>query len=215
MALTIPLWRRLERHEGNHYSAGTLGDIVAFEQASVQLAGHTIWQDVTFSVRPGEFIAILGPNGAGKSTLLKALLGLLPLATGQVRVLGQPVRRGNAAIGYLPQRRVFDTDVRIRGRDLVRLGLEGTRWGMPLPPLPGLSGLFGGRARPRAERERIDAVIRHVGAAAYADRPIGAVSGGEQQRLLIAQALVTQPRLLLLDEPLKAWTCPTSRRWRR
>lgn len=178
------------------------GDIIAVEHASVHLGGRLILRDVSFRVRPGEFIAILGPNGAGKSTLLKALLGLLPLEAGQARVFGHPVRRGNAAIGYLPQRRVFDSDVRIRGYDIVRLGLEGTRWGVPLPRLPG-----GGR-RLRAERSRIDEVIRFVGASAYANRPIGAVSGGEQQRLLIAQALVTRPRLLLLDEPLEGLDLP-------
>ncbi len=176
---------------------------VSFEHASVRLAGRPIWQDVSFDVRLGEFIAILGPNGAGKSTLLKAMLGLLPLAAGRVRVLGQSVRRGNAAIGYLPQRRVFDSDVRIRGRDLVRLGLEGTRWGVPLPDI------FGGSRRAQEERARIDQVIDLVGATAYANRPIGAVSGGEQQRLLIAQALASRPRILLLDEPLDGLDLPT------
>jgi zinc/manganese transport system ATP-binding protein len=180
----------------------TQAAVVELDGASVRLGSHAIWQDVSFSVGPGEFIAILGPNGAGKSTLLKALLGLLPLEAGRVRVLGQPVHRGNAAIGYLPQRRVFDSDVRIRGYDLVRLGLEGTRWGVPLP------ALFGAGRRAREERERIDEVIRLVGAADYARRPIGAVSGGEQQRLLIAQALVTQPRILLLDEPLEGLDLP-------
>jgi zinc/manganese transport system ATP-binding protein len=176
--------------------------VVEFERAGVRLGGRTIWRDVSLGVRPGEFIAILGPNGSGKSTLLKALLGLLPLEAGRVRALGQPVRRGNAAIGYLPQRRVFDSDVRIRGYDLVRLGLEGTRWGVPLP------ALFGAGARAREERARIDQVIAMVGATDYATRPIGAVSGGEQQRLLIAQALATRPRLLLLDEPLEGLDLP-------
>jgi zinc/manganese transport system ATP-binding protein len=185
--------------------------IVALEHATVKVAGRIIWRDVSFRVRPGEFIAILGPNGSGKSTLLKVLLGLLPLESGQVRVLDRPVRRGNAAIGYLPQRRVFDSDVRIRGYDLVRLGVEGTRWGVPLPGLSSLSGvldIFGVGSRARAERARIDRVLRLVGATDYATRPIGTVSGGEQQRLLIAQALVTQPRLLLLDEPLEGLDLP-------
>lgn len=176
--------------------------VVVFDHASIQRGSRAILRDVSFEVRPGEFIAILGPNGAGKSTLLKAILGLLPLVSGQMRVLGQPVRRGNTAIGYLPQRRVFDSDVRIRGRDLVRLGLEGTRWGVPLPPL------FGAGARARAEQAQVDRVIELVGATDYANRPIGAVSGGEQQRLLIAQALVTRPSLLLLDEPLEGLDLP-------
>lgn len=173
--------------------------VIRADHAAVQLNGREIWHDVSFSVRSGEFIAILGPNGAGKSTLLKALLGLLPLRQGEVTVLGEPVRRGNAAIGYLPQRRTFDADVRLRGRDLIRLGLDGTRWGLPLPVL---GRLWRGGAEAREARQRVQEVIELVGAAAYADRPIGELSGGEQQRLLIAQALVTKPRLLLLDEPL-------------
>ena len=107
-------------------------------------------------------------------------------------VLGQPARRGNAAIGYVPQRRHFDADVRVRGRDIVRLGLDGGHWGLPLPFLP----------HHREVARRVQEVIDLVGAATYADRPIGELSGGEQQRLLIAQALVTGPRILALDEPL-------------
>jgi zinc/manganese transport system ATP-binding protein len=174
--------------------------VVAAERALVRLGGRTIWQDVTFDVRSGEFIAILGPNGAGKSTLLKVLLGVLPVSEGSMRVLGAPVRRGNVQVGYLPQRRSFDADVRVRGRDVVRLGLDGNRWGVPLP---GLQRLWGG-ARAREAAARVEEVIDLVGASHYAHRPIGELSGGEQQRLLIAQALVTRPRILLLDEPLES-----------
>lgn len=173
--------------------------IVQIEQAAVRLDGRTIWQDVNLDVYAGEFIAVLGPNGAGKSTLIKAILGLAPLSAGAIRVLGKRVQRGNPAVGYAPQRRNFGAEVHIRGRDLVQLGLEGTRWGLPLPAWFRLGG---GATRSRAERMRVQAVIDMVGAAAYADRPIGRLSGGEQQRLLIAQALVTRPRILLLDEPL-------------
>jgi zinc/manganese transport system ATP-binding protein len=168
--------------------------VIRVEDAAVALAGRTIWSEVSLEVSAGEFVAILGPNGAGKSTLLKAILGLMPLSAGRISVLGQPARRGNAAIGYVPQRRHFDAEIRVRGRDIVRLGLDGNRWGLPLP-----------FARGAAEREaeaRVRDVIARVGAAAYADRPIGELSGGEQQRLLIAQALVTNPRVLALDEPL-------------
>src|SRR6185312_14362541 len=128
--------------------------------------------------RPGEFAAVLGPNGAGKSTLLKAILGLVPLTAGSATILGRPPGAANTEIGYLPQRHSFDAASRIRGVDLVRLGLDGTRWGIPLP----------GRANADA-RNRIDQAIGLVGAAPYAQRPIGRLSGGEQQRLLIAQAL--------------------------
>ena len=140
---------------------------------------------------------MLGPNGAGKSTLLKAILGLLPLSAGHLDVLGAAARRGNARIGYLPQRRSFDADLRVRGRDIVRLGLDGTRWGVPLPRVGGLGG--NGHA---ASMRRVDESIEVVGATAFAHRPVGELSGGEQQRLLIAQALVSRPAILLLDEPL-------------
>src|SRR5690349_7584361 len=172
----------------------TASPIIQVEDASVELGGRSIWQDVRLSVQPGEFLAILGPNGAGKSTLLKAILGLIPLAHGTISVLGRPARRGNPAIGYVPQRRHFEPDVRVRGRSMVRLGLDGRNWGLPLP--------FHQRYHAREARHRVQQAIDLVGAGAYADRPIGELSGGEQQRLLIAQALVRKPRILALDEPL-------------
>lgn len=175
-------------------SAVSSSPLIQVEDAAVELAGRTIWQHVQLSVRPGEFLAILGPNGAGKSTLLKAILGLLPLSAGRITVLDHPAKRGNAAIGYVPQRRHFESDVRIRGRSIVRLGLDGGKWGLPLPLLQ--------RRKEMEAAARVQQAINQVGAGAYADRPIGELSGGEQQRLLIAQALVTHPRILALDEPL-------------
>ena len=172
----------------------TVSPIIQVEGATVVLGGRTIWKDVDLSVQPGEFLAILGPNGAGKSTLLKAILGLIPLSQGTISVLGQPARRGNADIGYVPQRRHFDADVRVRGRSIVRLGFDGRNWGLPVPFLQ--------RHREREAARRVQEAIDLVGAAPYADRPIGELSGGEQQRLLIAQALVRRPRILALDEPL-------------
>jgi zinc/manganese transport system ATP-binding protein len=179
--------------------------VVGFEHASARVAGRAIWRDLSFEARAGEFIAVLGPNGAGKSTLLKVALGLLPVNEGRVSVLGRPARRGAADISYLPQRRVFDSGVRIRARDLVWLGLEGNRWGIPLP---GLRRLWGGANRARDVKRRVQAALDLVGATRYADRPIGELSGGEQQRVLIAQALVTEPQLLLLDEPLDGLDLP-------
>lgn len=168
--------------------------IIEVEDAAIMLGGRTIWQEVSLTVQPGEFLAILGPNGAGKSTLLKAMLGLLPLSHGNISVLGHSARRGNSAIGYVPQRRHFESDVRVGGRSIVRLGLDGGNWGLPVPFLQ--------RRKAREAAERVQQVIDLVGATTYADRPIGELSGGEQQRLLIAQALVIQPRILALDEPL-------------
>ncbi|HEY4386651.1 MAG TPA: ABC transporter ATP-binding protein [Ktedonobacteraceae bacterium] len=174
--------------------SAALSPVIQVEDAAIDLGGRTIWQHVQLSVQPGEFLAILGPNGAGKSTLLKAILGLLPLSAGRITVLGHPAQRGNAAIGYVPQRRHFEADVRIRGRSIVRLGLDGRNWGLPLPLLQ--------RRKAHEAAVRVQEAIDLVGATAYADRPIGELSGGEQQRLLIAQALVTRPRVLVLDEPL-------------
>jgi zinc/manganese transport system ATP-binding protein len=161
-----------------------------FLHAGVRFDRRWIWRNVDLDVQAGEFVAILGPNGAGKSTLLKAMLGVLPLTEGTVEVFGTPVRRGTDEVGYLPQRRNFEPDLRIRAVDLVRLGLDGGRWGIPLPS--------------RAKRERVEEMVRLVGAEAYAERPIGELSGGEQQRILIAQALVTGAKILALDEPLES-----------
>jgi zinc/manganese transport system ATP-binding protein len=177
---------------------------VRLRDAAAVVGGRRIWSQVSFEVRPGEFVAVLGPNGAGKSTLLHALLGLTPV-TGTVEVLGRAAGRRNAGIGYLPQRRAFDTGVRIRGIDVVRLGLDGTRWGTPLPWVSKVLS----PQRYREQRRRVDEVIELVGASAYAHRPIGQCSGGEQQRLLIAQALIRRPRLLLLDEPLDSLDVPS------
>jgi zinc/manganese transport system ATP-binding protein len=169
--------------------------VVRLDRAEIRIGGRVIWSEVSLRVRAGEFVAVLGPNGAGKSTLLSALLGLRQLAAGTVEVLGAAPGRRNARIGYLPQRRAFDPSMRIRGIDLVRLGWDGDRWGIPLP-----GRLSGSKGRQAAAR--VAEVIELVGARGYAHRPIGQCSGGEQQRLLIAQALVRRPELLVLDEPL-------------
>ena len=175
------------------------GAVLELHDAAVRVGGSILWSGVDLTVGRGEFVAVLGPNGAGKSTLLKVLLGLLPTAAGQVLVLGQPPGRASQKIGYLPQRRSFDASVRIRGTDVVRLGLDGDRWGLPLP--------FGPRRRQAAQQVRD--VIGMVGATSYAGRPVGECSGGEQQRLLLAQALIRRPGLLLLDEPLDSLDLPS------
>jgi len=171
---------------------------------SARIAGRVLFGGLDVTMAGGQLVAVLGPNGAGKSTFLRMVLGLHPVTGGSLEVLGDRPGRRNHDIGYLPQRRSFDPSVRIRGVDLVRLGIDGHRWGTPVPLLRRLLA----PGRDDQDRRRLAAVIDRVGATRYAGRPIGEVSGGEQQRLLIAQALVRRPRLLLLDEPLDSLDLP-------
>jgi zinc/manganese transport system ATP-binding protein len=161
---------------------------LCFDRATLAYGDRVVWSELSMTVPQGEFLAVLGPNGSGKTSLLRALLGLAPLASGSLDVLGAPPRRGNPDIGYVPQHAGFDRDVPLRGRDLVALGVDGHRWG------------FGRLSR--ADRMRVESALEDVAAGPYADAPIGRLSGGEQQRLRIAQALVGNPKLLLCDEPL-------------
>lgn len=158
------------------------------EGATLRLGHKLLWEQLTLTVPQGEFLAVLGSNGSGKTSLLRSFLGLQPLTAGLVEVLGRPARRGNRFVGYVPQQRAFDVDLALRGRDLVAFGLDGHRWGWSLPS--------------RAAERRVDEMLQAVGAQSYAVTPIGRLSGGEQQRLRIAQALIGQPRVLLCDEPL-------------
>ena len=163
-------------------------EVASLDKVSVHLGGRLIQSLMTFSVEEGEFLAVLGPNGAGKTTLLRLLLGLITPSSGTISVFGRPPSRGNRQIGYVPQFRDLDTGISIRARDMVRLGLDGHRWG------PGL---------PSKKRDAaIDRVLDEVGARGLAEHSLSELSGGEQQRVLVAQALLTNPRLLLLDEPL-------------
>lgn len=162
--------------------------VIELAHVRMQFGKRVILSDINMTVCAGEFIVILGPNGAGKSTLLKLLLGLLKPNAGMIHVLGHPPRRGNSAIGYAPQHRVLEADLALRARDVVGFGLDGNRWGTGFPS--------------RKRTALIDKVLGEVDASAFADAPVAQLSGGEQQRLLIAQALISNPRILLLDEPL-------------
>ncbi|HEX3706998.1 MAG TPA: ABC transporter ATP-binding protein [Mycobacteriales bacterium] len=162
--------------------------VVALRDATLRFGDRVLWESLDLSVGPGELIAVLGPNGAGKTSLIRVLLGLQSLSSGEVLVNGRQPRRGNHDVGYVPQQKGFDHDVPLRGTDLVRLGLDGHRWGPAWPS--------------REARQKVDAAIASVGATGYADAPLGSLSGGEQQRLRIAQALLSEPSLLLCDEPL-------------
>jgi len=162
--------------------------VLSLRDASLAYGPRVLWSGLDLEIRPGEFVAVLGANGAGKSSLLKVVLGQVPLRAGTVRFLGQPVRGGDRRIGYVPQQTLADDAVPLRGRDLVALGLDGHRWGVPL--------------RLRRRSEAVDALVASVHAEATERSPVGRLSGGEQQRLRVAQALAGDPRLLLFDEPL-------------
>ncbi len=167
-------------------------DTVSLRGARLAFGDRVLWDHLDLSVSPGEFIAVLGPNGSGKTSLLKVLLGQLPLDTGVALVDGKPVTSGSGRIGYVPQHRPMDRDVMLRGRDLVRLGIDGRRWG-------GTPPRSADRARRRAA---VWQALRQVNAERLADVRVGVMSGGELQRVRIAQALAADPMLLLCDEPL-------------
>ena len=164
--------------------------VIQIEKLVAGYGSRVVLGPLSFSVEPGEMIAILGPNGSGKTTLLKVLLGLLEPSAGSVSISGDAPKTASRHVGYIPQHRDFDRDLPIRGRELVELGMNGHRYGLPWTK--------------RADRERVDEAIRAIGAEGYADAPVGMLSGGEQQRLRIAQALLGQPSVLLCDEPLLA-----------
>ncbi|MEX0853074.1 MAG: ATP-binding cassette domain-containing protein [Bauldia sp.] len=165
-----------------------MSDAIALDHATLSVAGRAVLSDISLAVAEGEFVGVLGANGSGKTTLFKALLGLIPADSGAITVLGRPVKRGNPEIGYLPQLKTALPGARLLGREVLAAGLDGHRFGVPL-----VSAV--------AARD-IDRALDNVGAAELADRPLSEMSGGERQRLLVAQALIGNPRLLLLDEPL-------------
>jgi zinc/manganese transport system ATP-binding protein len=163
-------------------------EVLQVQDLTVRLSGRRILDQVSCGINAGEFVALIGSNGAGKTTLLKVILGLLSPTSGQVLVDGQARSRRHSLIGYVPQKIDLDPDMPLRARDLIGLGLDGHRYGMPL------------RSSRRAER--VQEMLEAVDATGFADARIGHLSGGEQQRVMIAHALVSRPRILLLDEPL-------------
>lgn len=162
--------------------------VLEFEGGALGFGDRTLWRDLDLRVAPGEFLAVLGPNGSGKTSLLRTILGMQRLDAGTAQLFGEPIRGGDRRIGYVPQQKILPAGTALRGRDLIALGVNGHRFGLPLS-----------RA---ADRARVADLIAAVGAEGYADRPVGQLSGGEQQRLRIAQALAGDPVLLLCDEPL-------------
>ncbi|MBX7445499.1 MULTISPECIES: metal ABC transporter ATP-binding protein [unclassified Arthrobacter] len=165
-----------------------MNSVVSLSGASLKFGQRTLWEDLDLDIRPGEFFAVLGPNGSGKTSFLKVLLGLQKLQSGQATLGGRAVERGSRLIGYIPQQKSFAADTPMRARDIVGLGVDGHRWGL--------------RLSPAKANHRIDELLEVVGATEYAKVPVGQLSGGEQQRLRVAQALATDPQVLLCDEPL-------------
>jgi zinc/manganese transport system ATP-binding protein len=166
----------------------SLRTIITAKNLSVAYTNRTIWSDANFEISSGKFIAVLGPNGAGKTTLFRLLLGLIPYTSGELSILGGKPKRGNPRVGYVPQRHTIDRDTAIEALEMVRIGLSGNRWGVSLSP--------------EKERQMALESLRIVGAEELAHRPLGKLSGGELQRVFLAEALVSKPDLLLLDEPL-------------
>ena len=163
-------------------------NVIEFDDVTLAFGPRAVLSNIALAICNDEFVGLLGPNGSGKTTLMRAILGLLPPRSGTIRVLGRPVARGNPAVGYMPQTRGALNNLRLSGWDFVASGADGHRWGLPL-------------LRANARRE-VQWALEMVDATMLARRPLAETSGGERQRLLLAQALLGRPRLLLLDEPL-------------
>jgi zinc/manganese transport system ATP-binding protein len=172
---------------------------ISAKRVEVRYRNTLVWKDASFDIRPGEFVAVIGPNGAGKTTLFRMLLGLHWPSSGLLSVFGERPHRGNYRIGYVPQRHTIDQDTHIECDKLVRLGYPGTRWG---PGRRWRPLQWGPRFHLNAEREAAARALEDVGASELGDRPLSGLSGGELQRIFLAEALVGNPEMLLLDEPL-------------
>jgi zinc transport system ATP-binding protein len=160
---------------------------VELEEVSLALRGAPVLEGVTLTLEPRDYLAVLGPNGSGKSTLLRVILGLLEPDRGRVRVFGEPPARARGAVGYVPQHFRIDLDFPIRVLDVVLMGRLARRGSL--------------RRFSAEDREIARAMLERVEMQHLVDRPVGALSGGELQRVMIARALAVEPRLLLLDEP--------------
>jgi len=175
-------------------SAAAVVPAVSTRDAGLAFGDRVLWSGLNLDIPPGQFVAILGSNGSGKTSLIRVLLGEQPLSTGAAWIAGEPVRRGSTLVGYVPQKVSIDSATMVKARDVVRMGLDGHRWGMPI-----------GSARKRhAVRATIDELLASVGAAQLADAPVSMLSGGELQRVRVAAALASNPSILLCDEPLAA-----------
>ncbi|MCU1506128.1 MAG: transporter ATP-binding protein [Microbacteriaceae bacterium] len=162
--------------------------VLSLRSATLAFGDRQLWSNLNLDVQPGEFLAVLGPNGTGKTSLLKTILGQQQLTSGSISLLGKPVGLGTRDIGYIPQQKLLEQGTPLRARDLVAFGANGHRWGLPISS--------------KAVRRKVDEVLEAVGATAYADVPVATLSGGEQQRIRVAQSIAGDPRLLLCDEPL-------------
>ena len=164
--------------------------VLKIKKASLSFGEKSIWNDLDLSVAPGEFIAVIGANGSGKTVLLKAILGQLQLSSGEIELLGDKVAHGSRQVGYIPQHRSTDPQLPLRSRDLLRMGLDGHRFGIPFPS--------------SKTSKQVSEMLKAVGAEDIANTPIGQLSGGQLQRIRVAQAVIDNPKLILADEPLSA-----------
>jgi len=167
---------------------GTGSSVITAENLTAGYHEKIVWEGANFAFGRGEFVAVIGPNGSGKTTLFRLLLGLQKPSDGTIEIFNSQPKRGNPRIGYVPQRHLIDNDTNIECLELVRLGLSGKRWGF--------------NPFNHADREAAIAALEAVDALDLAHSPLGSLSGGELQRIFLAEALVSSPDILLLDEPL-------------
>lgn len=168
----------------------TAQPVLEIENATLAFGDKVLWQDLNLSISPHEFVAVIGSNGSGKTSLLKAILGQQELTEGSIKINGKPVQHGGRAIGYIPQARNIEASGTLRSKDLIRLGLDGHRFGLPLPSA--------------ASRKRVNQILESIGARELAKIPVANLSGGELQRMRVGQAVIGEPDLILADEPLSA-----------